>query len=208
MNAAAAVLIAEPALSSPVSERKRVANRENASHSTGPKTGEGKLASSRNALRHGLTGGFALLPDEDAAEFERMQLALIDEHQPSTETESQLVVDMARHYWLYQRALRLQDECFFDDLNLPAVQKRLALFLRYGTGHERQYSRCLHDLLKLRKDKLRLERGFESQVREQAAEVRRSAAEIRREKQDLRLDAAEKRREEAFRLNVNAAASR
>ncbi len=37
-----------------MSERQRVANQRNATHSTGPRTEAGKRASSRNALRHGL----------------------------------------------------------------------------------------------------------------------------------------------------------
>ena len=41
------------------------------------------------------------------------------------------------------------------------------------------FRRSLADLLKLRKERLRLERGFESQVRERAAELRRQAREQR-----------------------------
>jgi hypothetical protein len=37
------------------SDRQIEANRRNAKLSTGPKTGQGKAASSRNALRHGLS---------------------------------------------------------------------------------------------------------------------------------------------------------
>src|SRR5205085_3265900 len=91
-------------------------------------------------------------------------------------TESLLVNDMARHYWLYQRALRLQEQCFADDISSASAQNRLSLFLRYGTTHERAFRRCLTDLLKLRKQRLHLERGFESQARAQAAERRREVA--------------------------------
>jgi hypothetical protein len=38
------------------SERQIAANRANAKRSTGPKTAAGKLRSSRNAFRHGLSG--------------------------------------------------------------------------------------------------------------------------------------------------------
>ena len=37
-----------------VSDRKREANRQNAQHSTGPRTPEGKAASSQNAVKHGI----------------------------------------------------------------------------------------------------------------------------------------------------------
>ena len=39
-----------------MTEAQLTANRENAQHSTGPRTIEGKKRASRNAFRHGLTG--------------------------------------------------------------------------------------------------------------------------------------------------------
>ena len=48
-----------------LSEKQLEANRRNAQKSTGPKTTEGKSNSSRNNLRHGLTGQISLLPTED-----------------------------------------------------------------------------------------------------------------------------------------------
>ena len=59
-----------------------LANRQNAARSTGPKTPEGKAASSRNATRHGLTGVFHVLPHEDPAEFEQLAAAVRDEFRP------------------------------------------------------------------------------------------------------------------------------
>jgi hypothetical protein len=45
-----------------VSEKQLRANRENAKRSTGPKTAAGRLNSSRNALRHGLSRPVATDP--------------------------------------------------------------------------------------------------------------------------------------------------
>ena len=161
---------------SAMSDSRLRANRENALLSTGPTSDAGKAACSRNNFRHGLAGSFCVLPGESADDFETLRADLAEEHSPETATESLLVQDMARHYWLYQRALRLQEECFGADIHSGDVQNRLSLFLRYGTTHERAFRRCLADLLKLRKQKLQLERGFESQEREQAAERRREVA--------------------------------
>ena len=47
------------------SEKQLRANRENAMRSTGPKTAAGRLKSSRNALRHGLS--LPLMADPAAA---------------------------------------------------------------------------------------------------------------------------------------------
>ena len=52
------------------SERKRLANQQNAAKSTGPRTDEGKDRSRRNAMRHGLAA-VVLLPTEDAGELDR-----------------------------------------------------------------------------------------------------------------------------------------
>ena len=41
------------------------ANRENSKHSTGPRTPEGKAASSTNATSHGLNAADPVLPHED-----------------------------------------------------------------------------------------------------------------------------------------------
>lgn len=161
---------------SSISDSKLAANRLNAQLSTGPITDVGKAASSRNNLRHGLAGAFCVLSGEAIEDFEQLRTDLEEEHQPATATESLLVNDMARHYWLYQRALRLQEECFGANLESGAVQNRLNLFLRYGTTHERSFHRCLTELLKLRKQRLQLQRGFESQERAQAAERRREVA--------------------------------
>ena len=53
------------------SPRKAEANRANALKSTGPRTADGKHASSRNSLKHGLTAKVvAVVPGEDPQEFQ------------------------------------------------------------------------------------------------------------------------------------------
>ncbi len=42
--------------------RRAETNRRNALHSTGPRTSNGKLASSRNSLKHGLASGTLIIP--------------------------------------------------------------------------------------------------------------------------------------------------
>lgn len=135
-------------------------NRANAQHSTGPTSPEGKLASSRNSLRHGLASGTLIVLGEDPAEFEALQAALIEEHQPATETETLLVIEMAQSWWLMQRAIRLQNECFSED---GVDEKRLALFLRYQTTHERAFHKALAALQKLNRQQPVSDSGFVSQ---------------------------------------------
>ena len=54
-----------------VSDARQTANRLNAQKSTGPKTEEGKAASRRNGLKHGLSGQGVVVAETDDAEIER-----------------------------------------------------------------------------------------------------------------------------------------
>jgi hypothetical protein len=78
-------------------------NRENAKKSTGPKTAEGKAASSKNALKHGIYSKFACIPGEDPEKLDALREDLRVEHQPASLTEEILVDELAHHYWRIKR---------------------------------------------------------------------------------------------------------
>jgi hypothetical protein len=130
-----------------------LANQVNAQCSTGPATEEGKARSGRNNFRHGLASGQLIVPGEDPAEFEALAQGLFNEHQPATTTEENLVLAMAQHFWLGQRAIRLQNEAFASGGSVS----QLSLLLRYQTSNQRAGSRCLADLFKLRAERKTLE---------------------------------------------------
>ena len=142
--------------------RRAETNRRNAQHSTGPRTVDGKLASSRNSTKHGLTGGKIIIAGEDPAAFDALLAAFFAEHQPATLTEELLVQEMAQSHWLGQRAIRLQNDCFSAE---GVDTKRLALFLRYQTTHQRAFHKALAVLLALKKARRQEEIGFVSQNR-------------------------------------------
>jgi hypothetical protein len=149
-------------------EAQIAANQANSKLSCGPKTSEGKAASSKNHVIHGLTyrgGMFILLPWEDAEEFDALVVDLKSQYHPMNRTEWILVERMAQHHWLRNRATMLQGLCFLDDGTID--DKRLALYLRYETTHERAFHKCLNELLKIRAEKRKAEIGFESQKRKQ-----------------------------------------
>jgi hypothetical protein len=149
-------------------------NRQNAQHSTGPRTEAGKTISSQNANCHGLSSRrFAILDWEDSDEFAELLANLRAEHQPRAQTEALLVERMAEHFWLSRRALYLQDMCLRTDLPLCDEPKEMALYLRYQTTHDRAFHKCLSDLLKLRAEQRKAEAGFVSQQHKVAAERRR-----------------------------------
>src|SRR5262249_18189916 len=63
--------------------------------STGPKTAEGKDASRRNALKHGLAGSGAVLPEDDLALVEERTAAFRADLRPADAHEEALVEQMA-----------------------------------------------------------------------------------------------------------------
>jgi hypothetical protein len=100
-------------------------NRANSQHSCGPRTVEGKQRSSLNALRHGLTAASPLLPSEDAAAYEAHRRSFLDEHQPATPTEAQLVQELADTSWRLNRIPRLEADLLARAANPPNEQARI-----------------------------------------------------------------------------------
>jgi hypothetical protein len=141
------------------------ANRANAQLSTGPQTEAGLAAIAHNNFRHGLASAFVVLPSEDHAAYDDLLLNLNLEFSPSTETEEIMVTAMAQHYWLEQRALRLQQPLFEAALETGTAPdaKQLGLYLRYQSTNDRAYHKALSQLLRLRSDRRRSQIGFESQ---------------------------------------------
>lgn len=95
-----------------ISEKQLEANRRNAQRSTGPKTGEGKQNSSRNNLRHGLTGHIHLLPTEDREAHDAFCDELSDSLNPETPMERQFAQSIAEDSWRLNRARAIENNMF------------------------------------------------------------------------------------------------
>ena len=85
------------------SESQLEANRLNAQSSTGPRTAEGKARSSQNAVRHGLTAKYPVLPGEDPAEFAAFCDLLFEDLAPDGAAEAYLVQRFADIAWRLKR---------------------------------------------------------------------------------------------------------
>ena len=156
------------------SQKQIDANRANAQRSTGPKTPEGKAASSLNALKHGLTAEQAVIPGEDPDAFDESVRSFFDHLQPVGPLETQLVEQIAMASWRLSRlraletglfTLRLIDEEKWIDEHYTGLttQDRLAYVFqddcgrrdaftnlaRYETRVERAFYRALHELQRL-----------------------------------------------------------
>ena len=154
----------------PACDRRVEANPANAQLSTGPTSPEGKAIVSQNRRSHGLTGQFVLLPWEHAADHQELTAEVYDEYQPEPGTEQRLADSLIQHYWLMQRAVRYQQQLMIEAGDPDKVDpKRLALFFRYQTTHERSYYKAQRELQNLQKQKRKEQVGFESQTRIQEA---------------------------------------
>ena len=90
------------------------ANRENAKKSTGPRTAEGKAASSRNGLKHGLCADKHILPGEDPAEFLSLVQNLFDTFLPVGDGEEKLVLRIAAAQWRLDRIFPMEAGIYRD----------------------------------------------------------------------------------------------
>ena len=128
------------------------ANRENAQHSTGPRTPEGKARSSANRTTHALTGRHAILPSESAADFDHLVANLRKEWDPQSETESQQVELLAHHWWRLLRIARLENDAFTRPLEIRhqlALTDEVERISRYEARIRRAYYQAIGTLRKL-----------------------------------------------------------
>jgi hypothetical protein len=79
----------------PTSEARILANRKNASKSTGPSSISGKESSRENSLKHGLSGKGIVIAEVDQAEVERRKTVLLLEMAPISAMGVILVSQMA-----------------------------------------------------------------------------------------------------------------
>ena len=106
-----------------ISEKQLEANRRNARKSTGPKTVEGKLISSKNATTHGLLSSHVVIKDENAQEFEDFCSLMTDSFQPAGILEQLLTNRIAASFWRLNRAGRIEVEMLNSMFTPKSVSK-------------------------------------------------------------------------------------
>jgi hypothetical protein len=84
-------------------------NRQNAAHSTGPVTNEGRRRVAVNALRHGLTGQTVVLPSDDLDTYKEHCDQFHTELKPQGLLESKCVQTIADTYWRLDRIQALEN---------------------------------------------------------------------------------------------------
>jgi hypothetical protein len=92
-----------------MTEAQLTANRENAKHSAGPRTAEGRKRSSLNAFRHGLTGQIIVQTPEDQEAFKKHCDGIREALVPAGALEIVLAQTIAEDYWRLNRARALEN---------------------------------------------------------------------------------------------------
>lgn len=105
-----------------MSDRRQLANRTNATKSTGPITEDGKTTASANATRHGILSDRLFLANEDPTEFQLLQLELHPSLAPVGAMELTLVERIAIAIWRQRRLVAAETA----SLNLNLDQRSIA----------------------------------------------------------------------------------
>ena len=150
------------------SPARLAANAQNAQHSTGPRTQEGKDRVRHNATRHGFTSKTLIAKGESQEEHDALKTGFLRDYAPANDVERALVERVAENHWRLQRLYRAEAQ-FIDAMqnevcgNLGAMfadastTARTSLFLRYLNTAERAYNRSLADLKAAQADRAQVE---------------------------------------------------
>jgi uncharacterized protein (TIGR03435 family) len=150
-------------------ERQKQASRANGSKSRGATTPKGKLASSRNAIAHGMLSTTIVLKGESTDRFLGLLTDLLEEFQPQTPFEESLIENMAVARWRQMRVWGMEKAAMEHEMrrlgemsNLAALDpsgqaatraaiafrtlsddsRSLELINRYESRYDRQYLRA------------------------------------------------------------------
>jgi len=130
--------------SSETSERKKQANRENARHSTGPKTAYGKAWVRLNALKHGFYASDVVIPlgdgKESQEEFDLLHEGLRRAWAPEDAMEECLVRTIAEIEWRQRRAARAEVGEIRRQMDSYYARQSLDFVDEYGFMNSRYWS--------------------------------------------------------------------
>jgi hypothetical protein len=135
------------------SAAKAAASAANSRLSTGPRTEEGKAASSRNALKHGLTAKDLVVREDEREEFESLKSDLDAELAPEGVLETITFNQILHAAWNIQRFRRLESWLMSGDVDPvldDSAAKTLDRLYRYVRTAERTYDRAIKQLQALR----------------------------------------------------------
>ena len=177
------------------------ANRKNAQKSTGPRTEEGKLAVSQNAMKHGLCSCKNVIRSESQLEYDVFYDEMIADLSPAGAMELMLAERIVNLSWRLKRAEVFQNaviESFSDDIlyNMckyyprekeQAIAGDMSLLLGSTIRKDFANNKILEQLLIY-------EKRIESSLYKATAELRK-VQKMRRKEEELLADGRETRHE-------------
>ena len=142
------------------------ANRSNAQLSTGPRTQAGLAKSSKNALKHGLTGQTVLLDTDDIAEYERHVAEYFNDLSPVGQVETDLVISIAQTMWRLKRIPSLEEGIFaLGELELAAQFEHHDPALRASLIRAAVYLKYEKQIRNLQLQETRLKRRWDKETK-------------------------------------------
>jgi hypothetical protein len=132
-----------------ISDKQQEANRQNAQHSTGPKTPEGKAAVRFNALTWTLRARSLMLPTEDPADYQRLWDALEADWLPQTHTERYYLEQMTSSQWLLARTAESEKRVRVAGLQLGRELELLDRVAGQRVRLERSFTSAMRELERL-----------------------------------------------------------
>ena len=110
------------------------ANRRNAQKSTGPRSRQGKVAISQNAVKHGLLTRQNVISSESQADFNLYREQMFAELAPASPMESMLAERIVTLSWRLKRAGRIQNQTIdalnADNNSSPLTKLTQSLFFK------------------------------------------------------------------------------
>jgi hypothetical protein len=136
-----------------ISDKSHDANRQNAQHSSGPASPEGKAAVRLNALTYGLRARSTIIDGEDPEEYKRLWANLEAEWQPQTCTERMYLEQMSTSQWLLARIARGESRIYEANIRPEEQFPLLREVSRQRTSLERSFTSALRELKQLQKER-------------------------------------------------------
>src|SRR5471032_3277611 len=134
------------------------ANLRNALHSTGPRSAEGKAASSMNAFKTGIDAESSVIPGEDAAALADLTERFYQDCQPQTAIEAILVDNIVRASWRLRRFDRIDAEILIytiEDTNYPSPNAPIGKAFHQSSGTQSRLQRRINDTSRLQREAIK-----------------------------------------------------
>ena len=154
-----------------ISDKQHQANRQNAQHSTGPTSQEGRDAIRFNALTFGLRTRATVLQSENVADYYKLYNELVAEWQPQTRTEHCHVETMVTSQWLLARVARSEQRVYTE---VGFCERQFALLAQVDKQRahlERSFRTAVADMKQAQK-----ERGAQPALPAQSKQTEQSPA--------------------------------